>query len=180
MTRRKLLVTGIGILSAQGLASVALSRAEYLPSPPPLSGLPSEIGEWTRTEDVEVHPTALEMLAPDDVLNRDYVNRSGTPLNLFIGYYKTHHRSRNAHDPKVCLPGSGWKEVESRIVEIAVPGEAKPIPVNYYLVTMNGPRYLVLYWYQNHNRAVVDAPILRLDHGRIRSCCYTLAGSASG
>jgi EpsI family protein len=162
LTRRTLLASGVTLLSAQGVASLALSRSEYLPSPPPLSELPSQVGNWTRTADVEVDPAALEMLAPDDVLHRDYIDQDRTPLNLFIGYYKTQHRARNAHDPKVCLPGSGWNPLESKVIQVPVP-DTEPIPVNYYVVQKQDQQNVVLYWYQNHNRAVAQEQLLRFD-----------------
>jgi len=151
---RKILVGAIAVLAVQFALSRALSRTEYLPSPPPLDQFPWRLGEWSRVKDELMEPGVLEMLAPDDSLNRTYVHAGrAAEVNLFMAYYKTQHRAANAHDPKVCLPGSGWNPLVSKVVEIPVPGSATPIPVNYYVVAKGEGRSLVLYWYQTYKRA---------------------------
>jgi EpsI family protein len=163
MTRRKLLAGGAAVLSAQGAASLALSRSEYLPSPPPLSGLPPEVGEWVSKTDLEIDPAAIEMLGPDDVLSRLYESRTGDRASLFVAYYKTQHRARNAHDPKVCLPGSGWETVESTVIPVPLRGSISSIPVNLYVVQKQSAQNVVLYWFQNHKRAIAYEQLLKFD-----------------
>jgi EpsI family protein len=152
--RRKFLAAAVLILGAQLAASLTLSRKEYLPSPPPLSEFPWTLGEWQRAEDQILEAGVLEMLAPDDFLHRLYLSpRYPAGVGLFMVYYKTQHRASNAHDPKVCLPGSGWNPLNSKVIDVPVPESGVTVPVNYYVIAKGPARALVLYWYQTHKRA---------------------------
>ena len=103
-------LTGIGILVVQGVLTYGLARDEYLPSPAPLAQIPRQIGEWGMGIDQPIEQSIVEMLGPDDILSRDYRDlRMPRQVNFFVSYYKTQHRARNAHDPKLCLPGAGWE-----------------------------------------------------------------------
>jgi EpsI family protein len=163
MGNRRILLAAVAVLAAQFALSRTLSRTEYLPSPPPLDQFPWTLGEWSRVKDEFMEPGVLEMLSPDDSLNRTYVNASrAVEVNLFMAYYKTQHRAANAHDPKVCLPGSGWNPLISKVVEISVPARAAPVPVNYYVVGKGSGLSLVLYWYQTYKRAFAREQAARL------------------
>jgi EpsI family protein len=144
------MVMGMGILGLQLAATNALSRSEYLPSPPPLDQQLRTIGPWVATGDTPVEQNVLEVLGPDDILDRRFLNtESKSQLGLLIAYYRTQHRAKNAHDPKVCLPGSGWNPVESRPLSIPVPGQ-QAIAANYYVVSKPPHESVVVYWYQTH------------------------------
>jgi EpsI family protein len=100
---------------------------------------------------VAVDPAQIEALAPDDILNRMYVGKApGDGLNLFIAYYKTQHRARNAHDPKLCLPGSGWEPQISKVVRVPRQSveNGSSFPVNYYVIRKGEELAVILYWFQ--------------------------------
>jgi len=153
VTRAGLPATAVvAVLALQAIGSYALSRDPYMPSPPPLSSIPPKMEGWSQTSSVSVTPEALDMLGPDDYLARLYQDsRSRTVAELFVAYYKTQLRAKNAHDPKVCLPGAGWNPTESRVEQITVPGANRSIPVNYYQISKNSDREVVLYWFQTFN-----------------------------
>jgi EpsI family protein len=158
----RLALAGIGILAIQGMVMLALSRSEYLPSPPLLSDFPASIGPWQAAQDIALEPDVLEMLTPDDVLDRDYTNNQAS-ISLFIAYYKTQHKAGQAHDPKVCLPGSGWNPVISKTIEIPVPDSSTLFPANYYVIEKDTLKAVVVYWYQSYNHVVAQQQMLRLD-----------------
>jgi EpsI family protein len=143
------------LLTAQAALTHRLSRTEFIPSPGPIAeNIPATIGDWSRFQDGVLDPEVYEMLAPDDVLNRTYRDpAASSELNLFIGYYKTQLRAKNAHDPKVCLPGAGWNPLISKQIPITVAGVAEPVNVNYYVISKNGEQAVVLYWFQNYKTA---------------------------
>ena len=143
------------LLTAQAALTHRLSRTEFIPSPGPITeNIPATIGDWSRFQDGVLDPEVYEMLAPDDVLNRTYRDpAASSELNLFIGYYKTQLRAKNAHDPKVCLPGAGWNPLISKQIPITVAGVAEPVNVNYYVISKNGEQAVVLYWFQNYKTA---------------------------
>ncbi len=161
--KRKFLLAGAVILGLQFTGSFALSRKEYLPSPRPLAEFPWEFGEWRRVEDQILEPGVLEMLAPDDFLNRVYVSpQQPAGVSLFMVYYKTQHRAANAHDPKVCLPGAGWNPLDSKVIDVPLGENGAAIPVNHYVVAKGSSQALVLYWYQTHKRAFAREQWTRL------------------
>jgi len=161
--RRNLAFGAAAILAAQAVLSYGLARVEYLPSPPPLALFPRALGEWNQARDVPVDPVQLAMLAPDDVLSRDYMRPDEpAPLSLFIAYYRSQHSIGGAHDPKVCLPGAGWNPLASKVWQIEVAGAARPIPVNYYLISRNRQQAVVLYWFQTHRGVTPYEQWLRL------------------
>ena len=160
----QVLFGGIAVLALQGIAMLAFSRTEYLPSPPALSEFPWSIAPWQGVRDTTLDPGALAMLLPDDVLNRQYTNEEGTAnLDLFVAYYKTQHKAGGAHDPKVCLPGSGWNPLESRIVQVDVRNSGVSFPVNHYVIEKDSEKAVVLYWYQSPSRIVTGEQVMRFD-----------------
>lgn len=160
-TRHTLLLAAIAVLGLQGLMAFSLSVREYLPSPPPLSGFPSTFSNWVAGADTAMDPEAYDMLAPDDYLNRAYFNQNDqTDLGLFIAYYKSQHRAKGAHDPKVCLPGSGWNPVSSEQIEI--PTAQSTISANQFVISKGALTDMVVYWYQMEHRSLVGSEGLHL------------------
>jgi EpsI family protein len=167
----RLWTIGLAIIGLQCALTYGFSREEFLPSPPPLDSFPRALGPWDRSQDILIDEAALELLGPDDVLNRNYAgtDQAGS-VNLFIVYYTTQHRARNAHDPKVCLPGSGWEPQESRVIELPNSTNGEPLQVNYYVIKKGEQEAVVLYWFQTHAVAVAMEQALRLE--RIRSSVF--------
>lgn len=163
MSRASLLVGGaLAILLGQAALSNFFRRDPYLPSPPPLSLFPGNLGDWRVQQDTAVDAAVLEMLGPDDTLSREYRDPStGVQAGLFVAYYKTQLRAKNAHDPKVCLPGSGWNPVDSRTATFRV-DNVGDVPLNYYRITRGGASAVVLYWFQTHSAAHAKEQELRL------------------
>jgi EpsI family protein len=156
------LYIGAGILTAQALASFAVRREPYLPAPPPLAMMPAQIGGWKQLRDLPIDPAALEMLGPDDSLDRTYRLADGSRVaDLFVAYYRTQLRAKNAHDPKVCLPGSGWNPQVSRVMQLSFPDTHTSIPVNYYRIAKQDQQEVVLYWFQTHKAVYVWEQELR-------------------
>jgi EpsI family protein len=150
MNRRNwLIAAAIVIFTTQAIFSRVLRRDPYLPSPPPLASMPMELGQWAQLTDQAIAAEAIEMLGPDDYLARQYSNPSRTEqAELFVAYYKTQLRGKNAHDPKVCLPGAGWNATESHLDHVTVANSGYAFPVNYYRIKKQDREQVVLYWFQ--------------------------------
>jgi len=140
---------GVSILVIQAGATVGLQRDTFLPNSPPLVALPLRLGDWMQVRDFAIEPDVLDVLGPDDSLQREYeLPDAAKRASLFVAYYKTQLRAKNAHDPKVCLPGSGWNPTVSRVVNIPVPESAKSFPANYYRIEKGNEAAVVIYWFQ--------------------------------
>lgn len=168
-SKRRLWIAGLVILLLQALATVGFARREYQPSPAPLDLFPRSLGTWDQSADGVLDPDAYAMLAPDDVLNRSYESSSGTDgVSLFVAYYKTQLRAKNAHDPKVCLPGSGWEPQDSTIIRLNAnennleQSSSNPIEANRYVIRKGNIQAVVVYWFQTHRAAVASEQTLRL------------------
>jgi EpsI family protein len=144
-----LLAAVVLIFTVQVIASQILHREPFLPSPPPLANLPLQLGNWERQAEATVAPDALAMLGPDDYLSREYRLPGGQEqAEIFVAYYRTQLRSKNAHDPKVCLPGAGWNPVDSRLARVTLPDSGFSFPVNYYRIKKDESEDVVVYWFQ--------------------------------
>jgi EpsI family protein len=147
--RNAVLAAVVLIFAAQAIASHFLRRAPFLPSPPPLANLSLQPGGWQPLAEETVAPETLAMLGPDDFLARQYEEPGTTDqAELFIAYYKTQLGAKNAHDPKVCLPGAGWNPIESRLARVTIPASGFSFPVNYYRIKREGREQVVVYWFQ--------------------------------
>jgi EpsI family protein len=154
MSRRTLTAVGFLILAVQAIASYSLRHEPFLPSPPPLVSFPVRLGNWTQVQDWPLEPEVLEMLGPDDSLNRQYeLTGASQRASLFVGYYRTQLRAKNAHDPKVCLPGGGWNPRDSRVINISLPDAQISFPANYYRIAKGDEEAVVLYWFQTYKGA---------------------------
>jgi EpsI family protein len=143
-----LLAAALLVFAAQAISSRLLHREPFLPSPPPLTSVPFQLGNWSEDHEETVEAAAITVLGPDDYLARLYkVNGTEDQAELFVAYYKTQLRAKEAHDPKVCLPGAGWNPVASRVARIPF-GAAKSFPANYYRIKKDDNEQVVLYWFQ--------------------------------
>jgi EpsI family protein len=141
------------------LAQTAILRSamhpEQIPASPPLVELPHSLGPWQSLGDGVIEQEVLDVLKADDVLDRDYGTASGAKANLYIAAFRSQRNGKTPHSPKNCLPGSGWSPLVEDETSIDV-GEAAPIVVNRYIVTLGEERDLALYWYQSRGRVVAS------------------------
>jgi EpsI family protein len=151
----------VTVLTAALVIQTALfysaSRGERVPVGMPLDSFPLQIHDWHMVQDTPVEKEILDQLKADDTLNRFYAE-PGSPmgLNLFIAYFKTQRTGQSPHSPKNCLPGSGWEPTSIGFLDTAIPGQAKPIKINRYVVSHGDEKSVVLYWYQSQRRVVAS------------------------
>jgi EpsI family protein len=149
-------VLAAGFIGLTAILLQARGRVENIPAHLPLSSFPSQFGSWNGTDD-PIDKDTLEVLGPGDFLSRSYFD-SGSELprvDLFLAYFPSQRTGDTIHSPKNCLPGAGWTPEENERVTLSPPGHA-PFPANRYVVSRDGARKLVLYWYWAHNRGVAS------------------------
>ena len=145
------------VLVAQAATFYGFSRQEHVPLHKPLEGFQLGDANWIPQEDMPLDKETLEVLRADDILSRVYRDTTnGAFATIFVAYFETQRTGKTPHSPKNCLPGSGWVPSDSGFLDISVPGEAKPITVNRYVVSHGDHQSVVLYWYQSHNRIVAS------------------------
>jgi EpsI family protein len=164
------LIAGAGAIGMRGAGSDQPVTRQ------PLTTFPRAIGSWTAAGDVSLDDEIVRVLGVDDYVSRTYLNASGEPANLYVGYYASQRQGDTIHSPQNCLPGSGWQPVESARISLKVDGAT--LPVNRYVIEKGGERQIVLYWYQGRGRVVaneyanklwlmVDAARLRRTNGSL-------------
>lgn len=144
------MISAAFILVAQAAAMHMLSIKERQVPAPPLQEFPSQMGDWQMASEDPLDPGVLEYLKPDSYILRNYGKQAdNSSINLFVAYFSSLQSHYGPHSPSVCLPGSGWLVLSSRIRTLNVPGRAEGIPVNEYVLEKSNQRILVFYWYQN-------------------------------
>jgi len=152
MARRAAVV--IVLLVMARLFSAHLSSAETVVPRQPLSTLPLTIGQWQGHEAPPLADDVLAQLGVDDYINREYITASSVPVGVYIGYYASQRQGDTIHSPQNCLPGAGWRPVESDVATLETEGRA--IRVNQFVIQKGLDRQLVYYWYQGRGRVVAN------------------------
>jgi hypothetical protein len=97
------------------------STGEAVPIRKPLDSFPATVGEWQGRRGTILGTDILSKLKLSDYVMRDYVDRGGRSLGLYIGYWDTQRKGAVIHSPKNCLPGAGWEPVEVRSSRLLFP-----------------------------------------------------------
>jgi EpsI family protein len=144
------------LMAATALVLQAHSRGELFPPRQPLNSLPLHFGEWTGQE-YSLDQQTLDILGQGEFLLRDYIEPSQAqpPIGLFVAYFPSQKAGDTIHSPNHCLPGAGWVPTQRQVVQVSRP-DGSTFPVNRYVVSKEGNRQLVLYWFQAHGRAVAS------------------------
>jgi EpsI family protein len=144
------------LMAATAAVLQAHSRGEFFPPRQPLASLPLHFGAWTGQE-FSLDQETLDILGQGEFLLRDYqdATRPQPPIGLFIAYFASQKAGDTIHSPNHCLPGAGWVPTLREVVQISRP-DGSSFPVNRYVVSKQGNRQLVLYWFQAHGRAVAS------------------------
>ena len=146
-------VLSVVILSA-GLYGARAGSHETTVSRTALAGLPRTLGDWSGHTDVPLGKDVIGVLGVDDYLNRTYVNASGQPAHLYIGYYGSQRQGDTIHSPLNCLPGAGWQIMDGGRTALDVGGSR--LTVNRYVIQKGLDRQVALYWYQGRGRVIAN------------------------
>lgn len=169
MTMLRLNVTG-RLLALAGMflvSAAALGRArvdDRVPSREPLRDFPMRIGGWTGQASPGFDTRVLEILGADEYITRVYRNASAAPVDLYIGYYESQRAGHVIHSPLNCLPGAGWRPVQSERVRLLVPASVPTAPgharrditINRLIVQKGEDHLEVFYWYQGRGRVTAS------------------------
>jgi EpsI family protein len=149
-------VFAVALIASAAIFLQAHTRAEVFPPRTPLEQFPHQLGIWTGT-DVPIESDVLEVLGPGEFLVRVYQNTTDPQpyVDLYIAYFPSQRTGDTIHSPKNCLPGAGWTPIESRRIQLSLPGHA-PFPANRYVIAKGDARQVVLYWYWAHDRGVAS------------------------
>jgi EpsI family protein len=152
------------ILSATLLATIGaqwrFTSSEVVPIRQSLGLFPMQIENWTGRPRPAFRADVLRVLGVDDYLTRFY-GRTGSVVDLYVGYYNSQRQGDTIHSPLNCLPGAGWEPSSRSLLSIPVradefDSDSHAIEVNRVVVQKGLDRQLVLYWYQSHGRVIAN------------------------
>lgn len=177
----------VAMVLAAAVYTAPASRAEAPVDRVPLSELPHEIAGWMGESASPLADDVVAQLGVDDYVHRRYVrgtsrpseavSRTGLasgaaasiPIGLYAGFYQSQRQGDTIHSPQNCLPGAGWRPVNSGTVDLAV-GDRR-VTVNRYIIQKGLDRQVVLYWYQGRGRVVaneyMNKALLMVDAARL-------------
>jgi EpsI family protein len=132
--------------------------ADSAPYTQPLSLVSTNI-DGLSSRDVPIGQEILDILGKGDFLNRIYSSPAGTrqsvPISLFIGYFASQRTGQAIHSPQNCLPGAGWTFDSRRYTDLTAEN-GHVYHVGEYVISNNGDRQFVIYWYQSHGRSIAN------------------------
>ena len=73
----------------------------------------ARIGDWRGREASPFADDVLAQLGVDDYINRQYPQPGSAPIGIYVGYYESQRQGDTIHSPQNCLPGSGWRPIET-------------------------------------------------------------------
>ncbi len=124
----------------------------------PISDFPNQLGSFTRVgEDQTFSDDVMASLGVDHYIMRQYRDKNGYQLGLYIGFYESQTEGQIIHSPKHCMPGSGWNTLESKEITITVPDSPYPkVKINEMVLQKDVEKQLVFYWYHGRGRVVAN------------------------
>jgi EpsI family protein len=157
------------VLVAAGFYAAGAGATEAVVERQELSRLPASIADWRGFDSQPFADDVIATLGVDDYVSRQYVRAGGPPVALYVGYYGSQRQGDTIHSPQNCLPGAGWRPVESG-VQMLRSGDST-IEVNRYVISKGLSKQVVLYWYQGRGRVVANEyankALLMLDAARL-------------
>jgi EpsI family protein len=159
----------VALLAGAGIYTARIASEESVVERKPLASLPLTLGEWKGREAAPLADDVLAQLGVDDYVNRQYVHAGAAPIGIYVGYYTSQRQGDTIHSPENCLPGSGWRPIETGIAQLRA-GD-RTVPVNEFLIQKGMDRQVVLYWYQGRGRVTANEyankAFLMLDAARL-------------
>jgi EpsI family protein len=136
---------------------------EAVPLPADIENFPKKIGAFTMSGSSEFSEDVLRELGVSSYINRDYKDKDGYKLSLYLGYYEEQKEGAMIHSPKHCMPGSGWAPIESSVMPVSLAATSKQSHKINRIVFQKGMDKLIMYyWYQGRNRIVANEYIDRI------------------
>ncbi len=156
------LMLGAAILAGVQLGALALGYyglpREVSLRKDELLAMPMDFGSepkvWTGKAD-DLDPRILQATEAQAVLNRSYHGPLGYPIGLHIAAF-TDPEQREPHPPRLCYTSGGWREVNSKDIQIEGPG-GRPAKVQLITFEKGSVRVAVLFWYQIGDRIAVES-----------------------
>jgi EpsI family protein len=152
------------VLGVVALALLGAHRVAIAPTREALAAFPRELPGFHGT-DVGMPQETLDALRLSDYLSMRYQGDDAVaPIGLWVAYYDAQKVGDATHSPRFCIPGSGWNIDSLQMATVGVSGVEgrRDIPVNRAIISKDGMRLLVYYWFQERGRSEADEYLVKL------------------
>ncbi len=105
-----------------------------------IANFPQVIGEWSSV-DVPLDKRIFELLETNNLIMREYKNRKGEVVNLYIIYSQDNRKV--SHPPEICLQGDGSTVVEK--TQLKVGSNINAIKL---VLEKKNSQEIAVYWYK--------------------------------
>jgi EpsI family protein len=126
----------------------------------PLRTFPVQVNGWVQVKDVTFSQGIMGVLQATDYLFRDYADKNGNRVNLYIGFHDGGPNSGPIHSPRNCLPGSGWVLDSQRLISVS--GPEGPLEVVRAEYSKDGTTHVFYYWFNVRNHIITDEYKLKM------------------
>jgi len=153
------------------VATGALAHARRAEAPAvDVTRMPYAFGAWRGTDAPPLDAETRRILAADAIVNRTYSDGAGSPVNLYVAYYREQRPAASIHSPLHCLPGTGWEPLDVSTVAMPIADRASAAAIRRVVIRKNRERALVLYSYAVRDRLLASelASSLWLLHDSLR------------
>jgi EpsI family protein len=175
MTKTRRAVLCVMILSSGLAAQAGLERLNRTERPAllrPLGSIPLQLGDWIG-RDEPLDPRIVERAQTTEHMNRIYENRNqpGLSVRLWVNYSREGNNLR--HTPVICLPSSGWEQIESQTRALSIPlGSGGSLTLTRLAYSRDEVVEHVGFWYYIFGEGSLESYVRRLpitsrsSHGR--------------
>jgi exosortase D (VPLPA-CTERM-specific) len=119
-----------------------LSKVHAKPLLQDLDSFPLRLGDW-QGRSSKIADDLFKATGAETYFNAEYTDPQKHLVSLWIAYYGRHSQGVDlAHNPKICLVGSGWRIIDSKIQYITA-----GVPVNALQMAKANIHILVYYWH---------------------------------
>ena len=130
-----------------------VSHSERITPNKPFSEFPLEIDQWKGNKG-ELDRKVYNILGVEDYILANYRKNSGETVNLYVGFYQSQKEGDIIHSPKNCMPGAGWKIMDTSIETVEMADTEKKIKTIKLLLQKGEEKQVVLYWFQSRGRII--------------------------
>ncbi|WP_319583449.1 exosortase C-terminal domain/associated protein EpsI [uncultured Pseudodesulfovibrio sp.] len=156
---RKFVLVLILLLAAGAYIHLVEARPMLLEKP--LAEFPVRVGEWRMVQEDIFSSEIMAILRPTDYMSRDYVDREGHRVTLYIGYHGGRKGDGGIHSPRNCLPSAGWYTNSTGLVEIPL-SDGQDIKIADIVMSKNVHTVSFYYWYQVRGEILTNEYALKL------------------
>ena len=143
-----------------GFASGALLPANDEVAPPhrAFRDFPLALGEW-QGKLGSVDPEVLASLNLSDYFIADF-QRPSSPasVDMYVAYFDRQRIGASAHSPSNCIPGGGWRIMDSSVRVLPLPWrhDGERLKVSRITIAKGGQKALVYYWFDERGRDLTE------------------------